>query len=78
MKFPPGKAYKVTMDLEPASQPQAAAGVGGPNVNPKVKHAKRRHLAFDLIVLGTIGAGTWGLWYELSMTPSAPSNLSVQ
>lgn len=77
-EIPAGKAYKVTMDLEPASQPQQAAGVGGPDVNPKIKHAKRRHLLFDLILLGTVGATSWALWYEWSMTPSAPSNLTVQ
>jgi hypothetical protein len=73
-----GKSYRVTMDLEPASEPQQAAGVGGPDVNPKIKHPRRRRLAFDLIVLGIVGAASWGLYYELSMTPSQPTNLKVQ
>jgi hypothetical protein len=77
-EIPEGKSYRVTMDLEPASEPQQAAGVGGPDVNPKIKHAKRRHLVFDIIVLSTLTATAWALWYELSPTPSAPSNLKVQ
>jgi hypothetical protein len=77
-EIPAGKSYRVTMDLEPASEPQQAAGVGGPDINPKIHHAKRRHLLFDLIILGTVGAVSVALWYELSESPSAPSNLSVQ
>jgi hypothetical protein len=78
-EIPAGKSYRVTMDLEPASQPQAPAGAEtGAGVNPKVRRAKRRHLVFDLILLSAMGATSWALWYEWSMTPSAPSNLTVQ
>jgi hypothetical protein len=78
-EIPAGKSYRVTMDLEPATQPQAAAGAQtGAGVNPKVRSAKRRHLLFDVILLSVMGATSWALWYEWSMTPSAPSNLSVQ
>ncbi len=77
-EIPAGKSYRVTMDLEPASGPQEAAGVGGPNANTNIKHPRRRHLLFDLIVLGAVGATVGVLWYELSMSPSTPSNLTVQ
>jgi hypothetical protein len=78
-EIPAGKSYRVTMDLEPASKPQQAAGVGGPDIKPvPLKHARRRHLLFDIIVVSMVGATSWALWYEWSMTPSAPSNLTVQ
>jgi len=77
-EIPAGKSYRVTMDLEPASKPQQAAGVGGPGLNAPIKHARRRHLVFDVIVVSTLAATSWAVWYELSMTPSAPSNLTVQ
>lgn len=78
-EIPAGKSYKVTMDLEPTSQPQAPAGAEtGAGVNPKLRRAKRRHLIFDIILLSAVAAGSWALWYEWSMTPSAPSNLSLQ
>jgi hypothetical protein len=78
-EIPAGKSYKVTMDLEPASQPQKPAGAEtGAGVNPKQHRAKRRRLVFDLILVSMLGAASWALYYELSMTPSAPSNLNVQ
>lgn len=69
-EIPAGKSYRVTMDLEPAAEPQAPAGVGG---NNKVVAPKRRHLLFDLIVLGAVGAASYALWYHLSESPSNPN-----
>lgn len=68
--IPAGKSYHVTMDLEPSSQPQAAAGVGGGNAN--IVAPRRRHLVFDLIMVG--GAAVVGvvLWHYLSESPSKP------
>jgi len=68
-EIPAGKSYRVTMDLEPAAEPQAPAGVGG---NNKIVAPKRRHLLFDLIVLGAVGGASYALWYHLSESPSNP------
>jgi len=64
-----GKSYRVTLDLEPAAAPQGPAGAGG---NNKVVAPKRRHLLFDLIVLGAVGGASYALWYHLSESPSTP------
>jgi hypothetical protein len=69
-EIPAGKSYRVTMDLAPAAEAQAPAGVGG---NNKVVAPKRRHLLFDLIVLGAIGGASYALWYHLSESPSNPN-----
>jgi len=69
-EIPAGKSYRVTMDLEPAAEPQAPAGVGG---NNKIVAPKRRHLLFDLIVLGAVGGASYALWYHLSESPSNPN-----
>ena len=64
-----GKSYRVTLDLEPAAAPQGPAGAGG---NNKVVAPKRRHLLFDLIVLGAVRGASYALWYHLSESPSTP------
>jgi len=69
-EIPAGKSYRVTMDLEPAAEPQAPAGVGG---NNKIVAPKRRHLLFDLIVLGAVGGASYALWYHLSESPYNPN-----
>jgi hypothetical protein len=64
-----GKSYRVTMDLEPAAAPQGPAGAptsGG------VPYPKRRHLLFDLIVLGAVAGITVAVWQELIESPSKP------
>jgi hypothetical protein len=68
-EIPAGKSYRVTMDLDPAVEPQGPAGAGGTN---KVVAPKRRHLLFDLIVLGAAGGAGYALWYHLSESPSTP------
>jgi len=69
-EIPAGKSYRVTMDLEPASEPQGPAGAGG---NNKVVAPRRRHLLFDLIILGAAGGASYALWYHLSESPSNPN-----
>ncbi|HXN29941.1 MAG TPA: hypothetical protein VN902_22665 [Candidatus Acidoferrales bacterium] len=68
-EIPAGKSYRVTMDLEPASEPQGPAGAGG---NNKVVAPRRRHLLFDLIILGAAGGASYALWYHLSESPYNP------
>jgi hypothetical protein len=70
--IPAGKSYRVTMDLEPAAstQPQEAAGVGAKDHD--IVAPKKRHLAFDLIVLGVAGVGSYFIFREVSESPSRP------
>ena len=65
-----GKSYRVTMDLDPAAEPQGPAGAGG---NNRVVAPRRRHLLFDLIVLGAAAGAGVALWYHLSESPSNPN-----
>jgi hypothetical protein len=65
-----GKSYRVTMDLDSASEPQGPAGAGG---NNKVVAPRRRHLLFDLIVLGAAAGAGVAIWYHLSESSSNPS-----
>jgi len=70
--IPAGKSYRVTMDLEPAATKpaQEAAGVGGKDSD--IVTPKRRHLVFDLIVLGGAAAISAVIFYEVSQSPSIP------
>jgi hypothetical protein len=70
--IPAGKSYRVTMDLEPAATKpaQEAAGVGGKDND--IVAPKHRHLAFDLIVLGVAGVGSYFIFQEVSESPSRP------
>jgi hypothetical protein len=70
-EIPAGKSYRVTMDLEPASEPQGPAGAGGGT--QKVVAPRHRHLLFDLIILGAVGGASYALWYHLSESPSTPN-----
>ncbi|MGB7753775.1 MAG: hypothetical protein WCF88_19640 [Candidatus Acidiferrales bacterium] len=69
-EIPAGKSYRVTMDLDPAAEPQGPAGAGG---NNKVVAPRKRHLLFDLIVLGAAAGAGVALWYHLSESPSNPN-----
>jgi hypothetical protein len=69
-EIPAGKSYRVTMDLDPAVEPQGPAGAGG---NNKVVAPRHRHLLFDLIVLGAAAGAGVALWYHLSESPSNPN-----
>jgi hypothetical protein len=67
--IPAGKSYRVTMDLEPATQPQGPGGTGG---SANVTYPKHRHLVFDAIVAGAaLGLG-FGLWRAFCESPSNP------
>jgi hypothetical protein len=70
-EIPAGKSYRVTMDLDPAAEPQGPAGAGGNNT--KVVAPRRRHLLFDLIVLGAAAGAGVALWYHLSESPYNPN-----
>jgi hypothetical protein len=69
--IPAGKSYRVTMDLEPAAtQPQEAAGVGGKDHD--IVAPRRRHLVFDLILVGgAVGLSAF-IFHEVSESPSVP------
>jgi hypothetical protein len=69
-EIPAGKSYRVTMDLDPAVEPQGPAGAGG---NNKVVAPRHRHLLFDLIVLGAATGAGVALWYHLSESQSNPN-----
>jgi hypothetical protein len=67
--IPAGKSYRVTMDLEPATQPQDASGAGG---SANVTYPKHRHLVFDAVVAaGAVGLG-FGIWAAVCQSPSQP------
>ncbi|MFZ3333999.1 MAG: hypothetical protein WA197_25435 [Candidatus Acidiferrales bacterium] len=67
--IPEGKSYRVTMDLQPAAEPQGPAGAP---TSSKVTYPKRRHLVFDLIMLGAGAGAGYALWYHLTESPSNP------
>jgi hypothetical protein len=69
-EIPAGKSYRVTMDLDPASEPQGPAGAGG---NNRVVAPRHRHLLFDLIVLGAAAGAGVAIWYHLSESSSTPA-----
>ena len=69
--IPAGKSYRVTMDLEPAAKPvQESSGAGGKDSDHDIVSPRRRHLAFDLIVLGAVAAASYLIYYEVTMSPS--------
>lgn len=66
--IPEGKSYRVTMDPEPATATPAAMSRDDANTTPAKR--KRRKLAF-LLLFGGIGAlASYGIWTELSESPS--------
>jgi hypothetical protein len=70
--IPAGKSYRVTMDLEPAAQPQpqAPAGVGGSSP----KHAVNTGaLAWAVVAVGAAGGTAYVIWDVLSESSSAPN-----
>ncbi len=67
--IPEGKSYRVTMDLEPVT-PAPAAAKSRDDGNTTPAKRKRRKLAF-LLLFGGVGAlASWGIWTELSESPS--------
>lgn len=64
-----GKSYRVTMDFQPAAEPQGPAGAP---TSGKITYPKHRHLVFDLIMLGAGAGAGYALWYHLTESPSHP------
>ncbi len=63
---PAGKSYRVTMDLEPAApsaEPQDPEGAK--TRRDKIVSPRRRHLVFDMIMVGGAGAIGYVLWRYL-------------
>ena len=70
--IPAGKTYRVTMDLEPAAQPEPARRDQDPNKDAGVIPTKRRKLYFELILIGAAAIGTYFIWREVTESPSIP------
>lgn len=68
--IPEGKSFRVTMDLDPAPDPNAAAqGSYGAHVKPAVNP----HFALKLTAVAIVGVATYFIYKELSESPSKPS-----
>jgi len=68
--IPEGKSYRVTMDLDPAAQPNAAAqGPYGTGVKPAVDP----HYLLKLTAVAVVGVATYFLYKELCESPSKPN-----
>lgn len=71
--IPAGKTYRVTLDLEPAAQPAPPNGRNQDEVKEvHVVPTKRRHLVFDLILVGGTAIGSYLIWREVTESPSQP------
>jgi hypothetical protein len=70
--IPAGKSYRVTMDLEPAAQPDPAARREDPGRDAGVVPTRRRKLYFELWIAGALAVGSGVIWYELTQSPSSP------
>jgi hypothetical protein len=68
--IPEGKSYRVTMDLEPAAAPAPATPAYRDDGNITPAKRKRRKLAFFLLFAGVGALATYGIWTELSESPS--------
>jgi hypothetical protein len=70
--IPAGKTYRVTMDLEPAAQPEPARRDQDTNKDAGVIPTKRRKLYFELVLIGAAAIGTYFIWREVTESPSIP------
>jgi co-chaperonin GroES (HSP10) len=70
--IPAGKNYRVTLEWEQADQQTAPASTGGDNPIIQPRKRRRRKLAFYLIFTGAMAGITYGIWQELSESPSTP------
>jgi hypothetical protein len=68
--IPAGKSYRVSMDLQPATEAVAA---GGTTDDPSVVHTKHRHLLFALVTVAVVAAASYGIWYVLCESSNSPS-----
>jgi hypothetical protein len=69
-EIPAGKSYRVTMDLAPAAQPQAPAGVGGSSK----KALNTNALVWAVVAVGAAAGTAYGIWYVLSESSSTPKS----
>jgi hypothetical protein len=70
--IPAGKNYRVTMEFDQADQQTSPASTGGDNPIIQPRKRRRRKLAFYLIFAGAMAGITYGIWQELSESPSTP------
>jgi hypothetical protein len=70
--IPAGKNYRVTMEFDQADQQTPPASAGGDNPIIQPRKRRRRKLAFYLIFTGAMAGLTYGIWQELSESPSTP------
>jgi hypothetical protein len=78
-EIPAGKSVKVTMDLQPSasnSDPQEAEGAQTGVHHHEMKSAHKRHLLFDVIMVGLIGGGAYAAYEVLTISPSGGSTSS--
>jgi len=68
--IPEGKSYRVTMDLEPVAAPAPATPPYRDDANTTQAKRKRRKLAFFLLFAGVGALASYGIWTELSESPS--------
>lgn len=63
-----GKSYRVTILPDDEQKPEGSATQEYPET--KMKHPKKRHLAFELLLVGLAGAGSYFLYEQLTESPS--------
>ena len=68
--IPEGKSYRVTMDLEPAATAAPVIPAYRDDANTTPAKRKRRKLAFFLLFGGVGALASYGIWTELSESPS--------
>jgi hypothetical protein len=71
--IPEGKSYRVTLDLEPAAQPQAPAGAGTGSGSTK-KAMNTGTLAWAIVAVAAAGGVSYAIWDVLSESSSTPNN----
>jgi len=68
--IPEGKSYRVSLELDPAAQPSAAAqGPYGTGVKPAVDP----HYLIKLTAVAVLAVGTYFIYRQLSESPSKPN-----
>jgi hypothetical protein len=68
--IPEGKSYRVTMDLEAAEPPAPAAAANRDDADNTPAKRRRKKLAFIILFAGLGALASWGIWNELSESPS--------
>jgi hypothetical protein len=68
--IPEGKAYRVVIEPDKEATAQEPTSGDNPEFHPAENHHRKRRLAFYLIFTGAVALGAYGLWVELSESPS--------